>query len=46
MSKLPGPEFRVPVEQRGFYGGAKSFSHQTQQKVRLGCIVVGVELGF
>ena len=34
------------VEQRGLYGCAKSFSHQTQLKVRLGCIVVGVELGF
>ena len=46
MPKLPGPEFRVYVEPHGLYGGAKSFSHQTQLKVRLVCIVVGVELGF
>ena len=54
MSMLPGSEFRVPVEQHVLYGGAagliyggaKSFSHQTQLKVRLVCVVVGVELGF
>ena len=51
MSMLPGTEFRVPAEYPELIleqhePGAKSFSHQTQLKVRLVCIVVGVELGF